>query len=161
MILIPQNKRTRIQKLQNTVNVVRYRIKTANNPSAEEGCSHKIMITKQTSFLRSSTYKAQFKVTCIQRTTLCLVLFHIPYAYFIFFLRKLDSIPQPYSCLHFLRFNPLQLFKSCLFLLTERRGSISSEVKYLQNYRWYECCFQCVSLKKQLYTTHISRSREH
>ena len=46
MILIPQNKRTRIQKLQNTVNVVRYQIKIANNPPAEEGCSHKIMITK-------------------------------------------------------------------------------------------------------------------
>ena len=46
MILITQNKRTRVQKLQNTVNVVRYRIKIANNPPAEKGCSHKIVITK-------------------------------------------------------------------------------------------------------------------
>ena len=46
MILIPQNKRTRIQKLQNTVNFLLYRIKTANNPPAEKGCSHKVMIAK-------------------------------------------------------------------------------------------------------------------
>ena len=45
-ILIPQNKRTRIQKLQNPVNALRYRIKIANNSPAERGCSHKIMITK-------------------------------------------------------------------------------------------------------------------
>ena len=46
MILMPQNKSTRIQKLQSTVNVVRYRIKIANNPAPKKECSHKIMITK-------------------------------------------------------------------------------------------------------------------
>ena len=46
MILIPQNKRPRNQKLQNTVNVVRFRIKIANNSPPVKGCSHKIMITK-------------------------------------------------------------------------------------------------------------------
>ena len=46
MILIPQNIRTRIQKLQNTVNVLLYWIKIANNPPAEKGCSHKVMIAK-------------------------------------------------------------------------------------------------------------------
>ena len=46
LILTPQNKRTRIQKLQNTLNVVTYRIKIANNPPPEKGFSHKIMITK-------------------------------------------------------------------------------------------------------------------
>ena len=65
MILLTQNKRIRIQKLLNTVNVVRYRIIIANNPPTEKGCSHKIMIIKQTNFFRSSIYKAQFKVMCI------------------------------------------------------------------------------------------------
>ena len=46
MIFIPQNIRTRIQKLQNTVNVLLYWIKIANNPPAEKGCSHKVMIAK-------------------------------------------------------------------------------------------------------------------
>ena len=46
MILIPQNKRARNQKLENTVNLLRYRIKIANKPPAEKGCSHKEMITK-------------------------------------------------------------------------------------------------------------------
>ena len=50
MILIPQNKRTRIQKLQNTENFGRYRIKIANNPPAEKGCSDKIMIKNKLIF---------------------------------------------------------------------------------------------------------------
>ena len=37
------NKTARNQLLQNTVNVVKYRI---NNQPAERGCSHKTMITK-------------------------------------------------------------------------------------------------------------------
>ena len=46
VILIPRNKRTRIQKLQNTLNVVIHQIKIANNPPAEKEYSHKAMITK-------------------------------------------------------------------------------------------------------------------
>ena len=46
MILIRRNERARNQKLQNTVNVVRYRIKIDNNLPAEKECSHKIMIAK-------------------------------------------------------------------------------------------------------------------
>ena len=37
------NKTARKQKLQNTVNVAKYRI---NNPSVEKGYSHETMITK-------------------------------------------------------------------------------------------------------------------
>ena len=47
MILIRRNKRARNQKLQNTANVVRYRIKIDNNPPAEKECSHKIRLQNE------------------------------------------------------------------------------------------------------------------
>ena len=47
MILIRRNKRARNQKLQNTANVVRYRIKIDNNAPAEKECSHKIRLQNE------------------------------------------------------------------------------------------------------------------
>ena len=40
-------------------------------------------------------------------------------------------MPQPTSCVDFLRLQPSKLLKSCLLLFKERRGLVSSKVKHL------------------------------
>ena len=41
-------------------------------------------------------------------------------------------MPQPSSCLNFLRFQASKMLRNCLFHFTKRRGSVLSKVKHFQ-----------------------------